>query len=282
MNTKTNPRPVFWIRALAGGIALAGLFFLLRAVLPSRGAAAPPPGQAFTNSLGLAFVSVPGTKVMFCIWLARVRDFEQFVNESGYHEADMLSLDKSDPKPVAPSWKLPGFSQSGDNPVFLVSWSDATNFCGWLTRKELSTGLLKSGQSYRLPTDSEWSLAAGPTKYPWGDNYPPPRDAGNYFGGRPRPVGSFKPNAHGLFDMGGNLWQSCDDVYRKEMNSEGTRKRFPVFDDDGGGMKMKVLRGASFRTSGEQRLASDCRSGVVPYDRNGSRGFRIVLAPSSP
>ncbi len=59
------------------------------------------------------------------------------------------------------SWKAPGFQQSPDHPVVGVSWEDANQFCAWLTKKERSEGTLATFQSYRLPTDREWSRAVG-------------------------------------------------------------------------------------------------------------------------
>ena len=110
--------------------------------------------------------------------------------------------------------------------------------------------MLPHGRIYRLPTDAEWSAGVGlqgeegtnPKEksskiklYPWGKEWPPPKGAGNYAGeeaktgdwpavwqviegyndGYPRtsPVGSFAANANGLYDMGGNVWQWCEDWY---------------------------------------------------------------------
>ena len=260
-------------------------------------------GGPFTNSLGMKFVPVPGTKVLFCVWLTRVRDFEQFANDSGHNPQDGFSLAKDGWKNRGNSWKNPGFAQTGDHPVSLVSFDDANKFCDWLTRKELGSGKLEAGQKYRLPTDAEWSQAVGPAKYPWGVDSPPPSGAGNYAGeeakdadwpdnfpviqgyndgfARTSPVGSFKANSFGLFDMGGNLREWCDDWYRKDLNSEETRKNFPVLDHDEGGMKLRVLRGASWDGSGSASLASSFRGFGGPGFRYASDGFRCVVVRSS-
>ena len=92
------------------------------------------------------------------------------------------------------SRKKPPFAQTMDDPVVNVSWEDAKAFCGWLSGKE------GYGKRYRLPTDHEWSCAVGigdrenadatpkskdnrmADVFPWGEQWPPPDDAGNYFG----------------------------------------------------------------------------------------------------
>jgi serine/threonine protein kinase len=175
-----------------------------------------------TNSLGQRFAPVGG--VEFCIWLTRVKDFEQFARAAGLKSV---------------SWRSPGFKQGPDHPVVFVTWLEAIAFCKWLTDKEHQEGALPPNQFYRLPTDLEWSKAVGlpeePQKtpaerdmviadvYPWGAGWPPPPGAGNYAGEETgsdaaikgyndgfkwtSPVGSFKPNQYGLYDMGGNVWQ---------------------------------------------------------------------------
>jgi hypothetical protein len=128
----------------------------------------------FINSLGMKFVPVPGTDVLFSIWETRVKDYQSFCNETGR------------------SWDKPRFRQTPEHPAANVSWEDAKAFCEWLSEKE--------GRSYRLPTDHEWSCAVGigdredaaatpkakskkiADEYPWGEQWPPANDAGNYFG----------------------------------------------------------------------------------------------------
>ena len=155
---------------------------------PQRGLSAAPPTTATTpaeatkdspwvNTLGMPFVPIPRFDTRFCIWPARVQDYEAYCMASGAKF------------PVSP------FPQESDHPIVGVSWNDAIEFCVWLTGKERSEGKIDERTVYRLPTDLEWSAAVGlphepeatPAErhlkadgYPWGLRWPPPRDSGNY------------------------------------------------------------------------------------------------------
>jgi formylglycine-generating enzyme required for sulfatase activity len=193
-------------------------------------------------------------------------------------------------------WNNPGFAQTGDHPVTCVSHQDAKAFCGWLTRKERGEGKISASQSYRLPMDWEWSVAVGLNEprsgtaedkeekikgvYPWGTEWPPPPRAGNYAGeewrtpetpsgwnviqsyrdgfARTSPVGSFPANRLGLHDLGGNVWEWCEDSY------------------DGRG-RGRVLRGASWSNPRARHLLSSYRFYSPPDNRNDYFGFRCVL-----
>jgi len=258
-------------------------------------------GKLLTNSLGMKFVPVPGAGVLFCIWETRVQDFDAFVKATG-HDAtgEMCSLRRGKYDKHGDSWKSPGFGQGPAHPVVGVSWEDAKAFCQWLTAKERREGRLNPGQSYRLPTDSEWSLAVGLTGeaggtpkdkdvkikdvYPWGGEWPPPNGAGNYAGeeaknsdwfekipvivgyndGFPRtaPVGSFKPNRFGIYDISGNVWEWCEDWYDSEQ-------------------KYRVLRGGCWFIGDPGVLLSSYRFGIAPGFRDVYYGFRCVLAGGS-
>ena len=206
----------------------------------------------FVNSLGMKFVPVPGTKVLFGIWDTRVQDYRVYADTNPGVDA---------------SWKDPGFKQGEDHPVVNVSWNDAKAFCALLTQKERKEGVIASDQEYRLPTDAEWSAAVGKTKYPWGDQWPPPKGAGNY---SPRlsvdeyentsPVGSFKANEYGLYDMGGNVPQWCEDWIDRAKTAH-------------------VNRGNVFWSGGvPQFLLSSYRGFGSPGARDVAHGFRCVLA----
>ncbi|MBV8280352.1 MAG: SUMF1/EgtB/PvdO family nonheme iron enzyme, partial [Verrucomicrobia bacterium] len=160
-------------------------------------AKAPVSGQSWTNTIGMKFV--PVGDLLMAIWDTRIRDFAQFVRETGYQPTGpMESILNGEQGQHGKTWDNPGFTQTGDHPVVGVSWKDAMEFCSWLTQKEQGTGLLQEGQYYRLPTDTEWSQAAGlahedgetPEErsnkrsevFLWGKTWPPPAGSGNYAG----------------------------------------------------------------------------------------------------
>jgi formylglycine-generating enzyme required for sulfatase activity/serine/threonine protein kinase len=226
----------------------------------------PVPGQPFTNSLGMKFVPLGDIQISVCE--TRVQDYEAFCRANGrrYEAAD--------------------FHQTATDPAVKVNWFDAMAFCKWLTEKEHDENLIEDRQVYRLPTDLEWSMAVGlvnengatpeirdgkiKNEFPWGKQWPPPNGAGNYAlpTGRRRgatmPVGSFKPNAIGLYDLGGNVWEWCLDTY-KGSNS-------------GTGRDWGVLRGGSWATSNRLEMQSSYRNVVDRNDRDVIYGFRCALA----
>jgi hypothetical protein len=269
---------------------------------PAPALAAAGERRPWTNSLGMRFLPVPGTDVLLSVWETRVQDFEAFVQATGHDATQgMFSLRKDGWKQRGDTWKSPGFPQGSTHPVVGVSYEDAVAFCRWLTDKERAAGRLPAGREYRLPTDAEWSAAVGTTAHPWGDAWPPPRDAGNYAGEeakdkdwpenfgviegwrdafpRTAPVGSFAPNALGLYDLGGNVWEWCADWYRKDLNTEEVRKLWPVLDQDQINTA-RVLRGASWDDDHRAYLASGCRIRNRPGNRSDHVGFRVVVGGS--
>ena len=260
-------------------------------------------GQSpWTNSLAMPFVPVPGTKVRFGIWDVRVRDFEVFVAQTEYDATEgMYSLRRDGWKQRGDTWKSPGFNQGPTHPVCGLNWYDAQAFCVWLTEKEQADGRIGPDQSYRLPTDAEWSVAVGlkePSEgtpkdksgriddiYPWGTEWPPVGEVGNYAGDEAHdanwpadwstfagfhdayahtsPVGSFPPNRFGLYDMGGNVWQWCEDWSDQQK-------------------KYRVLRGASWFYSDPTILLSSYRKDFPPEMRYFYGGFRCVLTGGTP
>ncbi len=259
---------------------------LLACAVTGWGAQAGTDGLTVTNGLGMQFRPVPGTTVLFSVWITRVRDFEAFVAATGYEAtAGVFSIDATGWVQAGANWRDPGFPQTGEHPACGLSWLDAQAFCTWLTGRERAAGHITATQSYRLPTDREWIAAAGVTTgnqqaFAWGESWPPPATAGNYAGreardaawpggwatisgyddGYPRtsPVGRFAANQFGLYDLSGNVWQWCEDLYA----ASGTNR---------------VVRGASFRVDVPDILRLGRRGDGAPESRYVHRGFRCVL-----
>lgn len=244
-------------------------------------AAGPAEGEEWANSLGMKFV--PLGQVRISVWETRVQDYDAFCAATGRrHEAA-------------------DFTQTPTHPVVKVNWFDAMAFCKWLTQKEHDENALEDRQAYRLPTDLEWSAAAGlpeergatpesrdgkiRNEFPWGKQWPPPTGVGNYAErGGPRargesldnyrdgfaqtsPAGSFKPNALGVYDLGGNVWEWCMEGYKGTSSATGR---------DWG-----VLRGGSWATSNRLEMQSSYRNVVDRNERDVIYGFRCVLAPQT-
>lgn len=227
--------------------------------------------KPYENTLGMKFVPVPEAKVLFSIWDTRVQDYRAYADANPGVDGE---------------WKI---KQPDDNPVVLVSWDDAKAFCAWLTAKERKEGKIGNDQEYRLPTDKEWSIADGTMKYPWGAQWPPPKGAGNYGPGlkvddfvHGSPVGSFKPNQYGLYDMGGNVWQWCEDIYKEEMNAGISKDRAAMIKDASAGSEQHVQRGSSWDDEETENLLCSIRNCAPPKYRMLNVGFRVVLAMVQP
>ncbi len=182
------------------------------------------------------------------------------------------------------TWENPGWDHDDRHPVVNLSWEDARVFCDWLSRKE--------HKNYRLPTEAEWEYAARSgtkTMWYWGDEpetlgksanmadasaaklFPKwethAGDDGFVF---TAPVGSFKPNAFGLYDMIGNAREWCEDW----MWSYPTHA---VRDPVGPPMGLeKVQRGGSFADSVEHATCG-ARIGFPPDTFFVGTGLRVVL-----
>jgi len=264
--------------------ALAPVFAIWMAI---SGASAHAEVARWTNSLGQVFVPVLHTRVSFCIWETRVKDFAAFA--ATQPKLDGTNWNRSFYHGVTP------VSPGPDYPVVNVSWNDAQAFCQWLTAVEHRSGRLAAGAAYRLPTDEEWSAAVGiggretggtPKEksaklaevYPWGTQFPPPPGTGNfadqtaknYFTNWPAianytdgfvttaPVGSFTPNALGIYDLAGNALEWCGDFYDASH-------------------KQRVLRGGAWNNCGPKSLLSSYREHVAPGRFSVTTGFRCVL-----
>ncbi len=235
----------------------------------------------FVNSLGMKFVPVPGTKVLMCIHETRRQDYEVYANATSDVNAEWKT----------PSYKHKPLSTAGDHPVVMVNRFDTLAFCDWLTACD--------GVRHRLPTDREWSQAAGlggkesekGTPYSlsqenkhlryWGNEWPPRKNylgnysdqtykevfpnanavGGGYTDGHAftSPVMSFPSNNLGFYDLDGNVWERCQDF----------------FDDPAG--EKELARGSYWAAWYPGQLLISHRETRGVEKRTTHGGFRVVI-----
>jgi formylglycine-generating enzyme required for sulfatase activity len=172
----------------------------------------------------------------------------------------------------AASWRNPGFSQSDDHPVVTVSWSDAVEFCRWLSRE--------TGDQYRLPSEAEWEYAARA-----GNQAERPSDLNQVAwykvnsDAKTHPVGRKEPNSWSLYDMLGNAWEWVADVWSENHNGSPTDGSARL--DGGSGIgplapgEVRPLRGGGWcLESAEARFSA--RSGFGLHQRCNNSGFRVA------
>jgi formylglycine-generating enzyme required for sulfatase activity len=214
-----------------------------------------------------------------------VGDFREFVAAT---QRDMRGCDVYDGQwrhKTKASWADPGFEQSDAHPVTCISWNDAVAYSEWLSAK--------TGHRYRLPSASEWEYAAragGSAALPWGSepsaacdnaNVADQRAAHRYPGWdvfacddgyvHTAPVSTYKPNAFGLDDMLGNVFQWTLDCWRADYT--GAPNDGAASQD--GDCTQRELRGGSWfsepayvRPAYRNHFAADYRTSSV--------GFRLV------
>jgi sulfatase modifying factor 1 len=203
-----------------------------------------------------------------------------FVNSGATYEYEMRA---------GLSWRNPGFEQTDEHPVVCIAWSDAAAYAAWLARL--------SGRPYRLPSEAEWEFAAragSTTARFWGESTAAACEFANVadltlanrlnLDRRPQfthrctdghaftaPVGSFRPNAFGLHDMLGNVWQWTADCLNPSLDGlplDGSAR-------ESGDCESRVLRGGSW-----SHLPWYVRSGNrvrgIAADRFATVGFRVV------
>jgi formylglycine-generating enzyme required for sulfatase activity len=168
-----------------------------------------------------------------------------------------------------------------NHPVENVSWKDAVEFCRKLSMWPEEK---KAGRVYRLPTEAEWEYACragSQTAFHFGDD---PGSLGDYAwfrdnsGGQTHPVGQKKPNAWGLYDMHGNVWEWCSDWYGDYPRGAVTDPIGPTIGPREGSDR-RVSRGGSWGSE-----AASCRSAdrywFYPSYRYNNYGFRVALSSS--
>ncbi len=219
-----------------------------------------------------------------------VGDFKRFVNDTGYRtEAEKGSgcygwTGVTWKKKRSMSWRNAGFAQDDRHPVVCVSWNDAEAFAQWLSEK--------TGKTYRLPTEAEWEYAArsgGKNEQYAGfsdvarlhvfadfcdkncvfDHKTPGQDDGYPY---TAPVGGYKPNGLGLYDMTGNVWQWLHDWYGETYYAESPKDN-PKGPASG---QYRALRGGSWLYE-PLNLRATHRFFSNPSMPSNDVGFRLVF-----
>jgi formylglycine-generating enzyme required for sulfatase activity/serine/threonine protein kinase len=215
-----------------------------------------------------------------------VGQFKQFVEATQYvTEAEQYGFGNSGEKTLndqvnesyrGKSWRAPGFTVTDDLPVAQVTWNDAAAYCRWLSDQEKTT--------YRLPTEAEWEYAcrAGTaTLYSFGDDVNLLDQYGWYnknAGGKSHGVGTKPPNAFGLHDMHGNLWEWCQDFYGEKWN-EQTSSDDPTGPASGSN---RVLRGGHWNHNASYCRSASRYNSYPPSSRSNYYGFRVARVLDAP
>lgn len=184
------------------------------------------------------------------------------------------------------TWLAPNFAQTERDPVVCVSWHEAAAYVDWLSRK--------TGHEYRLLSEAQWEYAAragSDTLYIWGDDfskgcsfanisdvslkraYPAAKPAATCDDrhARTAPVGSFQPNAYGVFDLAGNVWEWVQDCYEESYGSAPRDGR----PHERGACVQRVNRGGSFGTE-PAKIRTTSRTWDIATERNNYLGFRVA------
>ena len=212
--------------------------------------------------------------------------FREFVKDSGHDagEACWTYEERRWRERAGRSWRFPGYAQTEQHPVVCVNWDDANRYVEWLS--------VKTGQLYRLPTESEWEYAARAgtkTTYYWGEGMEDGWRQCRYANGADlrtglfwragcddgheytAAVGSYLPNTFGLHDMLGNVWEWTQDCWSDDYSdSPADGSAYQV-----GECKLRVLRGGSRYVSAEGIRAAH-RLRFDPVSRNQNTGFRVA------
>ena len=260
---------------LSGGVLLCVLVTVLYLALSGRTPGPQPqpepssarnpesnqPASSLTNSLGMQLVLVPAGE--FQMGSANESDEERPVHTVRISKPFYLGLHEV----TQGQWETvtgsnpSRFKGDTNRPVETVSWEEVQKFIDKLNSKE-------GGTKYRLPTEAEWEYAAragSTTAYSFGDDS---SQLGKYAwfadnaDNTTHPVGKLQPNAWGLYDMHGNVWEWVQDWYGKYTAE-------PVTDPQGPASgSYRVLRGGGWGHG-----AGKCRSA---YRGNGAPGGRVV------
>ncbi|HCN27977.1 MAG TPA: hypothetical protein DIT64_04165 [Verrucomicrobiales bacterium] len=246
-------------------------------------------GREWTaNSLGMRLVPL-GESVMIAATETRRRDYLEFAKAANRRRPGNLDAD----------------GRGATQPVVSVDREEARAFCAWLTERERNSGLIGPADTYRLPTDEEWSRAVGlplergvtPAErngrirgiYPWGFDWPPPPKTDNfadigamrkgnleniipgYEDGFPQlsPVGAFPANERGILGLAGNVSEWVDTDFDNGRKAAAGSKAV-----------LATARGGNWRSASADELLASARASHPADHRSPALGFRVVLGRS--
>ena len=242
------------------------------------------PHQNFTIDLGqgvmLEMIAIPGGT----FWMGSP-DGEGNDDEYPRHQVTVAPFYMGKYPVTQAQWQTvmgnnPSHFKGADRPVETVSWKNCQEFMQKLNATHPVETHGRASLQFRLPSEAEWEYAcrAGmQTAYFFGDD---PAQLGNYAwfddnsGDETHPVGQKKPNAFGLYDMHGNVWEWCADTWHDNYNGAPTDGS--VWENLGD-EKAKLLRGGSWRYNPPPDCRSANRYRNDPDDRNLSIGARVVV-----
>ncbi len=253
--------------------------------------------KPFPNSIGMTLVRIqPGSFLMGSTntdphAIARERPQHKVTFEQPFCMGvfEVTQAEYQQVRGVNPS-HFQGANVNGERanrfPVEQVSWNEAREFCEILSNRPAEKA---AGRLYRLPTEAEWEYAcrAGSiTPFPKGDEFSP--EFAWFNQDRPARVGSRLPNAWGLYDMQGNVWELCADFFDDryylnslEINPQGPAtahlaEKLPGNENDELTGNERVMRGRGFEDNETKLFRFAYRTYLDPSSTDKSIGFRIV------
>ncbi|MCB8777088.1 SUMF1/EgtB/PvdO family nonheme iron enzyme [Planktothrix agardhii 1032] len=221
------------------------------------------------NNISLEMVSIPGGTFMMG---AAQNEASASSDEYPQHPVNIAAFSMAKYPITQAQWEAimgnnPSNFKGTNRPVDSVNWHEAREFCQRLSQK--------TGKTYRLPSEAEWEYACrAQTTSPFHFGETITADLANYGGncGQTTDVGSFnKPNAFGLYDMHGNVWEWCADPWHE--NYTGAPDNGSVW-ESGGNTQLRCLRGGSWIVNPDG-CRSAHRDRDSPGDFGSGSGFRV-------
>jgi formylglycine-generating enzyme required for sulfatase activity len=250
--------------------------FGISRVLKSTSKSAVSAGKSFTedlNGVRLEMVGVAGGDFMMGSLDNEVGRAPDSWVEEPQHRATVQAFSIGKYEITQAQWKAvmggnnPSNFIGDDLPVERVSWEDAKEFCQKLAQM--------TNKRYGLPSEAEWEYACrARTTGPYAGNLDEVAWHTDNSDAKTHLVGQKRANAFGLFDMHGNVWEWCEDIYQSTYGYQPTDGSAWL---GGEGLKFRVMRGGSWKDNpGDLRSAK--RSTVYPGEFTSYLGFRVVVS----